>query len=284
MTKFSYKNKKFGTQKELFKFLCENEKEIIAQKKGLTFTSPINCKTTIAEATLEKINAIKNKMAIDGEEIQDNKDIDMVNVVIVGNAMNWMDDQSDVLINDSFKKTLQESQGRFKHLADHNQRTTGKIGIPNKVYLDTMPIKDLGFDAEGETQVLVMDSNVLKCYDEKLFYQYLNNDIDQHSVGIIYVKLVLCINDPENTEKFKNWNSYFTSVINKDDVLAQGYFFAVTEVKLLEVSAVLWGSNELTPTIATTPIVELDEPSDDTQKNKKEPSEDDTQKRKRRII
>lgn len=282
MKKFTYKNKKFGTQKELFAFLYENEKEIVSAKKGLVFSTPITSKVAIAESSIDKINALKAKASIDGEEIQDTKDIDIVNVIIVGNAMNYMDDQDDVLINDSFKKTLQESQGRFKHLADHNQRTTGKIGIPNKVYLENMALRDLGLQLEGETQCLIMDSNVLKCYNENLFYQYLNNDIDQHSVGIMYVKLFLCVNDPENADKFKNWNTYFNTVINKDDVLKQGYFFAVTEVKLLEVSAVLWGSNELTPTIATTPIIENDEPSNDTQKSIIEPLLDNTQTEKRR--
>jgi hypothetical protein len=73
------------------------------------------------------------------------------------------------------------------------------------------------------------------------------------------VSLFLCINDEENADKFKNWNTYFPNVINKDVAVESGYFFAVTEVKLLEVSAVLWGSNELTPVLSTTPIVETDE-------------------------
>lgn len=270
MKKFTYKNKSFSTQKELFSFLCENEKAIITQKKSISFTDALAFKTSFAENTIDKIEAVKNRLKVDGEEITDNKDIDIVNVIVIGNTMNWLDSQDDVLINDCFKKSLQESQGKFKHLCDHNQKTTGKIGIPNKVYLEDRQIRDLGFNQDGNTQVLTMDSNVLKCYNENLFYQYLNNDIDQHSVGMIYVKLILCINDSENEEKFKNWNTYFSSIINKEEATANGYFFAVTEAKLLEVSAVLFGANSLTPTISTNPIVE---PSNDTQKQSEPPIE-----------
>jgi hypothetical protein len=38
-------------------------------------------------------------------------------------------------------------------------------------------------------------------------------------------------------------------VINKDVANSRGYFWVIYEIKLLEVSAVLWGANELTPCI-----------------------------------
>ena len=65
---------------------------------------------------------------------------------------------------------------------------------------------------------------------------------------------------------------YYSNIINPEKANKQGFFFAVTEAKLLEVSNVLFGSNEITPTISTNIIIE---PSEDTQKS--EPSED-TQK------
>jgi hypothetical protein len=82
-----------------------------------------------------------------------------------------------------------------------------------------------------------------------------------------YVKLFLCVNNSENSyqEEYQNWLKYFNFVINKEKVLQDGYFWAITEIKLYEYSAVLWGDNEYTPT--------LDEPLDDTQKAGDEPLE-----------
>ena len=91
----------------------------------------------------------------------------------------------------------------------------------------------------------------------------MNKDVDQHSVGMIYVKILLCLNDATDVDKFKNWNSYYSNIINPEKADRQGFFFAVTEAKLLEVSNVLFGSNEITPTLGTNIIIE---PSEDTQK------------------
>lgn len=263
MTNFKYNQKSFSTQKELFDFLRKNEKSIIETKKNFSFSEAINTKFSILENTKEKIDATKSKMNLDGEEVSEVKDIDIVNVIIIGNTMNWLDSQDDVLINDSFKKSLLESQGKIKHLKDHDQKSTGKVGIPNKVYLQDFSLTELGIQKTGNTQCLVMDSNVLKCYNENVFYQYMNKDVDQHSVGMIYVKILLCLNDATDVDKFKNWNSYYSNIINPEKADRQGFFFAVTEAKLLEVSNVLFGSNEITPTLGTNIIIE---PSEDTQK------------------
>lgn len=263
MTNFKYNQKSFSTQKELFDFLRKNEKSIIETKKNFSFSEAINTKFSILKNTKEKIDATKSKMNLDGEEVSEVKDIDIVNVIIIGNTMNWLDSQDDVLINDSFKKSLLESQGKIKHLKDHDQKSTGKVGIPNKVYLQDFSLTELGIQKTGNTQCLVMDSNVLKCYNENVFYQYMNKDVDQHSVGMIYVKILLCLNDATDVDKFKNWNSYYSNIINPEKADRQGFFFAVTEAKLLEVSNVLFGSNEITPTLGTNIIIE---PSEDTQK------------------
>jgi DNA-directed RNA polymerase len=64
-------------------------------------------------------------------------------------------------------------------------------------------------------------------------------------------------------------------VINKDVAMKRGYFWVVYEIKLLEVSAVLWGANELTPTIHQAEEKDF-KPSEDTEN--KEP-EESTQKK-----
>lgn len=47
----------------------------------------------------------------------------------------------------------------------------------------------------------------------------------------------------------ENFDKYYPDVVNKEDVDKQGYFWAVLEAKLKEGSAVLMGSNWVTPTL-----------------------------------
>ena len=48
------------------------------------------------------------------------------------------------------------------------------------------------------------------------------------------------------------WDKYINQVINRDASEEQGYFWAVTEAKVIEGSAVVMGSNYATPTISVT--------------------------------
>lgn len=88
-----------------------------------------------------------------------------------------------------------------------------------------------------------------------------------------YVKLVLCINsDAEwNKEEKENWDNYINEVINRKEAEVYGYFWAVTEAKAMEGSAVVFGSNPITPTLQ---VKNDNEPGKSTQSHKEEPSND----------
>ena len=84
-------------------------------------------------------------------------------------------------------------------------------------------------------------------------------------------------NEEEYKYEKENWDEYYKFVINKDKVDGRGYFWAVTEIKLLEYSAVLYGANELT----TVQGISKNEPSKDTLED---PSEDNSMKAKREYL
>jgi hypothetical protein len=107
----------------------------------------------------------------------------------------------------------------------------------------------VGLDTSGTTTALLMDSKIQKSRNENIFEDYKSGQITQHSVGMMYVKIELCINDPEEKEEFANWEKYKGEVINIDKAEEQGFFWAVLEAKLIEISCVIQGSNELTPTL-----------------------------------
>lgn len=82
-----------------------------------------------------------------------------------------------------------------------------------------------------------------------------------------YVKIFLAINSDslEHKEEFEVWQKYASQVANIKEAEAQGFFWAVTEAKIIEGSAVVKGSNIATPTLSTE--TKDFEPSKGTQKN-----------------
>ena len=75
-----------------------------------------------------------------------------------------------------------------------------------------------------------------------------------------------------------NWDKYYPMVANKELADQKGFFWAVTEAKVIEGSAVVKGSNECTPVmeieiekqnIEADPITSNPEPSNDTQKRRR---------------
>ena len=92
-----------------------------------------------------------------------------------------------------------------------------------------------------------------------MFNQYRKGYVLNHSVGMRYVKIYLCIDSEEasySSEK-ANWDKYYSQVVNKDVADEKGYFWAVTEAKVIEGSAVVKGSN------CATPVMELEEEKQD---------------------
>jgi hypothetical protein len=227
--------------KELFAFLIENKDALKAQKKSfIKETDVVICGPELL--VIDKDGTLK--AAGEGEA-----DPTKVHVKVVGNACWWMDSQRDVLIKDSAKRSIAARKGMIPHLADHNQKLAGQVGDVTDVYLEDVSLRKLGLDKSGATQCVVMESDVQKSYDERVFNLYKRNRVNQHSIGLQYVTLDLAINDEEHEKEIDFWNKYIDKVINKEEAEELGYFWVVSEYKLLEVSGVLFGANELTPTL-----------------------------------
>jgi hypothetical protein len=184
-----------------------------------------------------------------------------------------MDSHGDVHLDNTFKSSIKQrgEAGKIWHLHDHEQKMTAKVGVPSKVYEQEVLWSDLGVNKAGTTQVLMMDSNVMKAYNGLMFQEYKDGNVDQHSVGMYYVKIDLAVNDPEFKEEFALWESTISKLGNQAKAEQEGYFWAVKEAKLIEISAVLEGSNELTPTLEakdneSSKDIQNNDPSNDSQK------------------
>jgi len=186
-------------------------------------------------------------------DFEDDLSLGKITRTVVANTYNWLDSHDDVHIKGLFSKSIKERQSEILHLHDHVHQLTAQVGRPLKVYEQAIQWADLGVNLKGETQALLSDTEILQDYNKMIFDQYLNGLIKQHSVGMQYVKLDLAVNDAEAKEEFKIWNDHINDIGNRDKAEEQGFFWAIKEAKLIEFSAVIRGSNELTPTIQNTP-------------------------------
>ena len=205
---------------------------------------------------------------------------------IIGNTYNWLDSHGDVHLKDTFKRSIKErgEKGKIWHLHDHEQKRTSQVGKVAKVYQQEIKWTDLGVDKSGTTQAVMMDTNILKDYNGLMFQEYKDGNVDQHSVGMYYVKIDLAVNDPEFKEEFAVWNANISTIGNKDKAEELGFFYAVKEAKLIEISAVLEGSNELTPTIEAKDNDPLQNSHDSDPSKDSQTNEDLKEKAKREVL
>jgi hypothetical protein len=251
---------KFSTQEELFKFLVENKKTLIAEKKFLMkeadaifFTVPI---------VNEKGDVIKT----DNQSIQSLLEKDSIKVKVVINTTNLLDSHNDVHIKGLWKKSLKEQKNIYL-LQEHQMKFSNIITDDVSASVKTYTWKELGFDMDGDTEALVFDSTISKDRNPFMFEQYAKGYVKEHSVGMRYVSLEMCINSEEKyyKEEKEAWDKYYPEIANKEEADARGYFWAVTQAKIVEGSAVVKGSNYATPTIS---VKENNEPPKGTQENK----------------
>jgi hypothetical protein len=121
------------------------------------------------------------------------------------------------------------------------------------VSVQSVTWKSLGYDFEGKTEALTFDAIVKQERNPVMFKEYSSKNVDNHSVGMHYVKMALAINseDEDYVEEKAVWDKYIGKVVNRDEAEKGNYFWAVSEAKAVEGSAVVMGSNGFTPTVAS---------------------------------
>lgn len=229
---------------ELFKFLKANKSVLIDFKKS-AFKNADAFTCAISPEPPRSVS--KSQYLYDDSEAAQGS----IKRTIVANTYNWMDSHDDVHQDNLFSKSIKERGNKIPHLHDHIFQLDARVGLPISWQEKLIPWSDLNINKDGNTMALVLESNILKDFNKKVYKDYLNNRIDQHSVGMSYVKIDMAINDPDYEEEYKIWMSTFDKLGNQEKAVSQGYYFSISEAKLVEASAVLLGSNEITPTLGS---------------------------------
>jgi hypothetical protein len=237
----------FADKVKLHDWLVSNKSLLIAQKKSTikhadAFSGNISFildddKTVVTKADLIPATVTKIK------------------VRSIVNTTKLFDSHADVHIDQLWNKSIKEAKDNY--LVDQHNFTFGGIISDNvKVFTKQMTWHELGYNYEGNTQALIYDSIIDKddmgaiAKENEMFDKYRRGKVKQHSVGMRYVALTFALNDERYEEDFAAWGKYFSEIANKEDALDNGYFWAITQAKNIEGSAVVKGSNFATPTFS----------------------------------
>ena len=244
-----FDSSQFRSKGEMFRHIRENKESIMFKKKstlkradGFSFSSCGGSNVKTVEDHIVKANDL----------IPNYQDLSEINIQAIINTTNYFDSHRDVHFDGIWKKSLQEGAGRIKHIQEHNRGFADIIsdGKELKAFAKMFSWAELGESYTGNTQALVFDSKVLKSRNPFMFEQYAKGYVDNHSVGMQYVNIFLAENSESkwDIEEKENWEKYIGKIANQEAVQDAGYFYGVLEAKVIEGSAVPWGSNPITPT------------------------------------
>lgn len=226
---------------ELFRFMKANKSAIIDMKKSVVKN---------ADAFTFQMQAEPPRSVAKSQYLFSNDEPNgSLKRTIVANTYNWLDSHDDAHQNNIFAKSIGDKGTKIPHLHDHIFQLTARVGLPISLSEKSISWAELGVDKPGNTMSLFMESDIKKSLNKSVYGAYLDGLIDQHSVKMQYVKMGMAINDPDYEDEYKEWVATFDKLGNPEKAVAQGYYFPQYEAKLYEVSAVLLGSNELTPTL-----------------------------------
>ena len=247
---------KFNSKQEEIDYLVANKNAILATKKAEIKRADAIC------FAVPIINEKGEEIKAEPKQSADLLKQDSIKVKVVINTTNLMDSHRDVHMKGIWKQSIKQNKS-FLHLHEHEAKFDKIISDNAKGSIKTMSWGELGYDFKGDTEALIFDSEIDKARNQFMFEQYAKGYVKNHSVGMQYIKLEFAVNDERYPQEKSVWDKYISEVANKDEAEKIGYFWAVTEAKIIEGSAVVKGSNYATPTLSTKE--NNDEPDNTTQ-------------------
>jgi len=248
-------------QEQIFEYLRKNKSVLMLEKKAA-----MKCADAIETYFVKFVdgNATTVKAIEDSEIPESGK----FNVKVAINTTNLIDSHMDLHVPGLWKKSLKEVKNLYL-FQEHQYKFDYVISDSVKASTVAMSWKELGFNYEGNTEVLIFDAEINPEDNELMSKKYKQNKVKNHSVGMRYVKLDLAMNSGSRWDEQEKaiYDKYYPIVANKEVADERGYFWVVTEAKIIEGSAVPIGSNAATPTISISEAKSTQQPADKSQEN-----------------
>ena len=255
------------TKEEEIKYVFANKDLIASKKKNAIKRGDL----ILGNYTPDSENKEVNKAGVD----LSTQEVGVLRAKLVINTTNVIDSHMDCHIPGIWNKTLSESKILYllqEHEMEFDKIISDSVNDGLTATAESISWKKLGYTYNGKTEALIFDVQIKKEVNPFMFDLYQKGRVLNHSVGMRYMKIFLCVdsNEPYYAAEKEAWDKYYPMVANSEIADEKGYFWAVTEAKVIEGSAVVKGSNEFTPVME----IEIDksEPSADTQKEEPEQS------------
>lgn len=243
-----FPDKKFANKMEQTRFIIKNKSELIALKKQeyKTKSEPIIKCELIKEFTplIEDITS------------------DFIEVKAVINSTNIIDSHLDLHMANIWNKTVKDNPFSH-HLKQHENKFESVISNKAKSYNEKSNFNKLGLDVDFKTTTNINEFILSKSKMPYMFDAYKSGDVQQHSIGMMYVDIDIAYYDEDSQKQMDFFNEMKGLAVNPEVADEYGYFWVVYEAKKREGSAVVFGSNSVTPTL----YVKNYEPQSSTQKN-----------------
>jgi hypothetical protein len=229
--------------------VLKNKDVLIAQKKAIIKR---------ADSITQSVSIDSKKLATIKAEMNDPEmEMGVLKAELIINTTNLIDSHMDCHIPNLWNKSIKEQKTFFllqEHEMEFDKIISDSVNDNLKASTKEFSFSELGFNFKGNTQALVFTTDINKKRNEFMFNQYKNGYVLEHSVGMRYVKIYLCVDsdEPEYSAEKEAWTKYYPVVANKEVADKYGYFFAITEAQFIEGSAVVKGSNYITPVISIT--------------------------------
>lgn len=186
---------------------------------------------------------------------------DIIEVKSVINTTNVIDSHMDMHMAKVWNKTVKDNPFTH-HLKQHESRFESVISRKAKSYNQNMNFNELGLNVDFKTVANINEFILPRSKMPFMFDAYKNGDVNQHSVGMMYVDLDIAHYDEDSQKQMDFFNEMKALAVNPEVADEYGFFWVVYEAKKREGSAVVFGSNSITPTL----YVKNYEPPKSTQK------------------
>lgn len=184
---------------------------------------------------------------------------DIIEVKAVINTTNIIDSHLDLHLEKVWNKTVKDNPYSY-HLKQHESKFESVISKRAKSYNENSNFNKLGLDIDFKTVANINQFTLSRKKMEMMFDAYVNGDVEQHSVGMMYVDIDVAYYDEESQKNMDFFNEMKAKAVNPEVADEYGLFWVVYEAKKREGSAVVFGSNSVTPTL----YVKNYEPSEST--------------------
>lgn len=237
-----FPDKKFTDKMDLTRFLKKNFDDIV-KAKSIEYKN--NANKSIDKQVVD-VSLMDNAFTPKIEDITG----DVIEIKSIINSTNVIDSHLDLHTFKCWNKSGNEMKSNYV-LQEHANKFTHVISRKGENINEVMNFKDLGLNVDKQ---FTANSNkyILQRKDNPfMFDQYAEGKVSQHSVGMLYVwgKLELAYYDEESEKNMEFFEKYKAEAINPEIADENGYFWVVNEAIKREGSAVLFGSNPITPTL-----------------------------------